>query len=103
MQLAYLILADKKITNFLRMKGTIHTPYYDWDGRKYLEISCEAAGGPSLILRVKVPWRYGRVMCRVDGLKTVQELAVGDEVEIILDKKIWDGLEHWVLAYIKTE
>ena len=55
------------------------------------------------VTRVKIPFRYNRVMCSVKGLKTVQELAVGDEVEIILDKKIWDGLEHWVLAYIKTE
>jgi hypothetical protein len=82
------------------MKATVHTPYYDWDGRKYLEISCE--GGPP-VLRVKVPWRYGRVMCRVEGLKTVQELQKGDQVEITLEKKTWDGLEHWILGSIKTE
>ena len=84
------------------IKAIVHTPYYDWDGRKYLEISCEAAGGPSR-LRVKVPFRYGRVMCRVEGLKTVQELQKGDQVEIILEKKTWDGLEHWVLSSIKTD
>ena len=82
------------------MRATIVTPYYDWDGRKYLEISCESTGGPSR-LRVKVPWRYGRVMCRVDGLKTVQERQKGDEVEVTLEKKTWDGLEHWVLASIR--
>ena len=82
------------------MRATIVTPYYDWDGRKYLEISCESTGGPSR-LRVKVPWRYGRVMCRVDGLKTVPELQWGDEVEVTLEKKTWDGLEHWVLASIR--
>jgi hypothetical protein len=97
------------------MRGTIHTPYYDWDGRKYLEISCEGGppvrrettrfpelGGPSQVLRVKVPWRYGRVMCRVEGLRTIQELQKGDQVEITLEKKTWDGLEHWVLSSIKT-
>jgi len=81
------------------MRGIVHTPYYDWDGRKYLEISCEGGPGPQ---RVKVPFRYGRVMCRVEGLKTIQELQKGDEVEVTLERKTWDGLEHWVLSSIKT-
>jgi hypothetical protein len=83
------------------MKATVHTPYYDWDGRKYLELRLENQG--SLVLRVKVPWRYGRVMCRVEGLKTVQELQKGDEIDVTLEKKTWDGLEHWVLSSIKTD
>jgi hypothetical protein len=83
------------------MKATLVTPYYDWDGRKYLELNLENQG--SLVLRVKVPWRYGRVMCRVEGLRTIQELQKGDQVEITLEKKTWDGLEHWVLSSIKTE
>jgi len=82
------------------MKATVHTPYYDWDGRKYLELNME--GGPE-VLRVKVPWRYGRVMCRVEGLKTVQELQKGDHIEITLEKKTWDGLEHWILSSLKTD
>jgi len=81
------------------MKATIHTPFYDWDGRKYFELNLEG----SVIQRVKVPWRYGRVMCRVEGLRTIQELQKGDQVEITLEKKVWDGLEHWVLSSIKTE
>jgi hypothetical protein len=80
------------------MKAVVHTPYYDWDGRKYLEILIE-----NKITRVKVPYRYGRVMCKVEGLKTVQELQKGDEFEIKIEKKTWDGLEHWVLVSIKTE
>lgn len=82
------------------MKATVVTPYYDWDGRKYLEVVFD---GSKTTTRVKVPFRYSRVMCRVEGLKTVQELVKGDQVEIILEKKTWDGLEHWVLAYIKTD
>ena len=42
-------------------------------------------------------------MCRVDGLKTVQELQKGDQVEVILERKTWDGLEHWILSSIKTD
>ena len=75
------------------MKATVHTPYYDWDGRKYLEILIE-----NKITRVKVPFRYGRVMCRGDGLKTVQELQKGDEIEIEIQKKPWDGVDHWILV-----
>ena len=80
------------------MEATVVTPYYDWDGRKYFELEVQ-----SQVLRVKVPYRYGRVMCRVEGLKTVQVLQKGDQVEITLERKTWDGLEHWVLSSIKTE
>ena len=84
------------------MRATIVTPYYDWDGRKYLELETKSEGLViPTVLRIKVPFRYGRVMCRVDGLKTVQELQRGDQVEVTLEKKTWDGLEHWVLASIR--
>jgi len=64
-----------------------------------MELNLEGSGSQ----RVKVPWRYGRVMCRVEGLKTIQELQKGDEVEVTLERKTWDGLEHWVLSSIKTD
>jgi len=80
------------------MKATVITPYYDWDGRKYLELNIEGS-----LVRVKVPFRYGRVMCRVEGLMTVQELQKGDDIEVTIEKKTWDGLEHWVLATVKTD
>lgn len=82
------------------MKATVVTPYYDWDGRKYLELRLENQS--SLVTRVKVPFRYGRVMCRVEGLKTVQELQTGDEIEITLDKKTWDGVEYWIISSLKS-
>ena len=78
------------------MKCLVKTPYYDWDGRKYMELLVN-----DKTLRVKVPYRYGRVMCRVEGLKTVQELQKGEEVEIELEKKVWDGIEHLVLKSIR--
>lgn len=77
----------------------MHTPYYDWDGRKYMELKLENSG----IQRVKVPFRYGRVMCRIEGFKSVQELQKGDEIEVSLEKKTWDGLEYWILSSIKTD
>ena len=74
------------------MKGVVHTPYYDWDGRKYLEVLIDGR-----VTRLKVPFRYGRVMCRIEGLKTVQELQKGDEIEIEIERKPWDGVDHLIL------
>ena len=71
---------------------TVVTPYYDWDGRKYLEVLIEGR-----VTRLKVPFRYGRAMCRCEGLKTVQELQKGDEIDIEIEKKIWDGVNHLIL------
>ena len=79
------------------MRATVARPMYDWDGRKYLELNLEG----SVIQRVKVPWRYGRVMCRIEGLKTVQELQTGDQIEFTTKIVNWDGLEHLVLESIK--
>jgi len=77
------------------MKATVHTPYYDWDGRKYMEVRLENQGS---LVRLKVPFRYGRVMCSCEGLKTVQELQKGDQIEIEIEKKLWDGVNHWILV-----
>ena len=41
------------------------------------------------ILRVKVPFRYNRVMCKVTGDKTVQELVKGDTVRVHLKYCGW--------------
>lgn len=78
------------------MKATVHTPYYDWDGRKYLELLID-----DRLTRVKVPFRYGRVMCRSEGLKTVQELQKGDQIEIEIERKPWDGVDHLILKSVR--
>ena len=78
------------------MRAIVTRPYYDWDGRKYIEFRVDGS-----VLRVKVPFRYGRVMARVEGLTTVQEFKEGQEVDIEMKKKVWDGLEYWILDSIK--
>ena len=45
------------------------------------------------ILRVKVPFRYRRVMCCVSGDKTIQELVKGDTVAVELKFCGW-----WVVG-----
>jgi len=78
------------------MNATIHSPYYEWDGRKYLELKIYQD-----IFRVKIPFRYGRVMCKIEGLKTVQEFKKGDKVEVVIETKNWHGVLHKVLCSIK--
>lgn len=75
------------------IKGVVETPYYDWGGRKYIEILSD----DGTLFRAKVPFRYGRVMCNVTGLKTIQELEKGAEVRGLLERKSWDGATHYVI------
>jgi hypothetical protein len=75
------------------MRATVLSPYYDWDGRKYLELEINEK-----LVRVKIPFRYGRVMCRTRGIRTIQEIKKGEIIDVILDKKVWDGAEYWIIS-----
>ena len=37
------------------------------------------------VLKIKVPFRYNRVMCKVNGIRTIQELKKGDAVDIRIE------------------
>jgi hypothetical protein len=39
-------------------------------------------------------------MCKVTGLKTVQEFQKGDQVEVTIGTKVWDGEKYLVLESI---
>lgn len=81
------------------MRATIARPFYDWDGRKYIELRMDDTGN---VLRTKVPWRYNRVMCHVEGIRPIQEFGSGESVEVLLDKKVWNGETFWVLISIRS-
>ena len=67
--------------------------FYDVYGRKYIDIDGE---------RIKVPWRYNRVMgVHVDGVKPIQSLVVGDEVEVTTKTVIYEGDVYKILKSIK--
>ena len=58
------------------------------------------------VLKVKVPFRYRRVMCNVDGDTPVQSLKKGDTVLTEIQfNGVWNAHDHsgysWVLKYIK--
>ena len=76
--------------------GFIHRPYYDCDGRKYMDIILD-----SKIFKIKIPFRYGRVMCKVLGMKTIQEMKKDEIIDVEFTKKSWNGLEHLILVSIK--
>lgn len=62
--------------------GEIVTPYYDYGGRKYLDLRWN-----NTVTRVKVPFRYNRVMCRVEGIIPIQELKAGQKNKSTLRTK----------------
>jgi len=58
------------------------------------------------VLKVKVPFRYRRVMCEVKG-RPIQSLIKDDEVEIVVDfKGVWNVGAYsgfsWILTYISS-
>jgi hypothetical protein len=58
------------------------------------------------VLTVKVPFRYRRVMCKVEG-RPIQSLKKDDETEVELDfKGIWNVGNHsgfsWILSSSST-
>jgi len=79
------------------MLARVVTPWYDVDGRKYINLEIEG-----VVIRAKVPWRYGRVMCKVAGIRPIQEIQLNETVEVILDKKYWQGNIHHVIISLRS-
>ena len=78
------------------MQARLVNPWYDREGRKYIDLEINGE-----FRNVKVPWRYNRVMCKVDGIRPVQDLRADEIVQVTLDRKTWNGQVHWVLDSIK--
>ena len=78
------------------MQALVVNPWYDRDGRKYIDLEINGE-----FRNVKIPFRYGRVMCKVDGIRPVQDLRADEVVQVTLDKKTWEGHTHWILKSIK--
>ena len=112
------------------VKAIVYEPMYEYNEKKYIKLTIpdtvrdyilglhmnrsdtilfpDALDDPleGNVLKVKVPFRYRRVMCNVDGDKPVQSLVKGDTVQTELQfNGVWNAHEHsgysWVLKYIK--
>jgi hypothetical protein len=81
----------------LDIQAMIFKPYYDIGGRKYIDLRYE----DGRVTRVKVPYRYNRVMCLVHGLKTIQEFVKGDNVRALIEDRNWKGESFPVLHSIR--
>jgi uncharacterized OB-fold protein len=66
---------------------------WELGGRKYIELDGK---------KVKVPFRYNRVMCKVEGLMTVQEMEMGQKVKVTIEEKTWQGQTFLVLKEIEA-
>jgi len=113
------------------VKAVVYEPMYEYNEKKYIRITVpdnfrervlalhinrsdvilfpDKLDDPleGNVLKVKVPFRYRRVMCNVEGDKPVQSLVKGDTIETELQfNGVWNAHEHsgysWVLKYIKS-
>lgn len=109
----------------MKFIAKVHEPMYDFNDKKYLRLiipskCAEIINGmheskrrflqntnvddplDGRILKVKIPYRYRRVMCEVKG-RPIQSLIKGDEVEVAVDfKGYWNVGNHsgfsWMLS-----
>ena len=70
---------DRNTINFIKMNHV----------KKSLEVKKLVDPLDGNVLRVKIPFRYNRVMCKVSGSKTIQELVPGDRVQVKLTYCGW--------------
>ena len=70
--------------------------YHDEGGRKYLNLLIDGE-----VFRVKVPFRYNRVMCQVDGIRPIQDYKADEIVIVEVEKKMWDGELFFVLKSLR--
>ena len=97
----------------MKFIATVYEPMYDFNDKKYIRfiipqkvseiiqrmhanklhlLTNKSVDDPldGRVLKVKVPFRYRRVMCNVEG-RPIQSLIKDDEVEIVVDfKGVWN-------------
>lgn len=112
----------------MKFLAKVYQPMYDHNDKKYIRlvipekcseiiqkmhankfnlISNERIDNPldGNVLTVKVPFRYRRVMCRVEG-RPVQSLIKDDEVEVEINfMGVWNVGEYsgysWKLSFLR--
>lgn len=66
--------------------------FYKYNDRYYIDIDNH---------KIKVPYRYNRVMCTVNGLTPVQSLKLNDTVIYETKEVMWEGTKYKVLKSIE--
>lgn len=113
----------------MKFIAKVYEPMYDFNNKKYIRftiplkcaeiiermheskahiIMYQNVDNPlnGRVLTVKVPFRYRRVMCEVNG-RPLQSLIKDDEIEVVVDfKGVWNVGNYsgfsWVLASISA-
>jgi hypothetical protein len=113
----------------MKFLASVHTPMYDHNDKKYIRLVIPENCAEIIrrnhinksrfiknshidnplegrILTVKVPFRYRRVMCRVEG-EPIQSLVIGSEVEVEVDfTGVWNVGNYsgytWKVLSIKS-
>lgn len=78
-------------------QAKVITAWYDINGRKYIDLEFDKS-----VKRVKIPFRYGRVMCHVMGITPIQDIQVGRVLECLIERKLWEGETYWILHSVTT-
>jgi len=74
------------------IQGTVSRAWYDVNGRKYIDLELNGT-----IHRVKIPFRYNRVMCRVSGIVPIQSIPIETRVDCVIE----NVMGHLVLRSIR--
>ena len=100
----------------LTIIATINRPIYEFNNKRYMDIRIDYEIVPKIekthskfrsgmwnplkgnILRVKIPYRYNRVDCKVDGLTPVQEMEKDDSISATI-QFLW-RVGSWVILEI---
>lgn len=72
---------------------TVVHPWYEVNGRKYIDLELDSG----MTRRVKIPFRYNRVMCNVSGITPIQSIPVGTRAECLIE----NVMGHLVLRSIR--
>jgi hypothetical protein len=113
----------------MKVVATVYEPMYEYNDKKYIRLTLppntsrrvfdihqskhHLLTNPGIdiplegsVLKVKVPFRYRRVMCEVRG-RPIQSLVKGDTAEIDIEfKGAWNVGNHsgfsWILKSIES-
>lgn len=109
----------------MKFLARVYEPMYDFNNKKYLRVTvptnvCQIIEKmhtskrhlvlnkniddplDGTVLKIKIPFRYRRVMCNVEG-RPIQSLIKGDTIEMDIEfKGVWNVENHsgfsWVLS-----
>jgi len=83
----------------MKLQCTIHKPLTCINGRYYIFLNLLSQSDiqkctkknvdinplQGSVLKVKVPFRYNRIMCKTDGIKTIHEALEGDHIMVDIE------------------